>query len=69
MSKSENILAFEAALQGSKELQEKFVAAQKRIFENKSLQNHAFYKASDKKQHLISRKRTYLNGRKARKNR
>ena len=41
MSKSENILAFEAALQGSKELQEKFVAAQKRIFENKEAEGHA----------------------------
>ena len=35
MSKSETIKAFEAALHESKELQEKFVAAQKRIVENK----------------------------------
>ena len=35
MSKSENLLAFEAALKESKELQEKFAAAQKRIAENK----------------------------------
>ena len=36
MSKSEKLLAFEAALQESKELQEKFAAAQKRIIENKA---------------------------------
>ena len=35
MSKSESFLAFEAALKDSKELQEKFIAAQKRIIENK----------------------------------
>ena len=35
MSKSENILAFEAALKESKELQEKYAAAQKRISEAK----------------------------------
>jgi predicted ribosomally synthesized peptide with nif11-like leader len=35
MSKSENMLAFEAALKENKELQEKFAAAQKRIVENK----------------------------------
>jgi predicted ribosomally synthesized peptide with nif11-like leader len=35
MSKSENILAFEAALKENKELQEKFEAAAKRIVENK----------------------------------
>ena len=35
MSKSENILAFEAALKESEELQEKLLAAQKRIVENK----------------------------------
>lgn len=34
MSKSENILTFKAALQESKELQEKFAAAKKRIAEN-----------------------------------
>jgi acyl-CoA reductase-like NAD-dependent aldehyde dehydrogenase len=34
MSKSENVLAFEAALKESKELQEKFAAAKKRIVEN-----------------------------------
>ena len=39
MSKSESILAFEAALQESKELQEKFVAAQKRIIENKEAES------------------------------
>ena len=33
MSKSETLMAFEAALKESKELQEKFVAAQKRIVE------------------------------------
>ena len=35
MSKSENILAFEAALRESRELQEKFEAAKKRIADNK----------------------------------
>ena len=35
MSKSENIKAFEAALKESKELQEKFETAKKRIAENK----------------------------------
>ena len=35
MSKSENILAFEAALKENKELFEKFTAAKKRIAENK----------------------------------
>ena len=35
MSKSENILAFEAALKENKERQEKFEAAAKRIVENK----------------------------------
>lgn len=35
MGKSENILAFEAAMKGNKELQEKFAAAQKRIVESK----------------------------------
>lgn len=35
MSKSENLLAFEAALKENKELQEKFETAKKRIFENK----------------------------------
>ena len=35
MSKSENIKAFEAALKENKDLQDKFVAAKKRIVENK----------------------------------
>ena len=35
MSKSENILAFEAALKESKELQEKFEVSRKRIIDNK----------------------------------
>ena len=35
MSKSENILALEAALKENKELFEKFIAAKKRIVENK----------------------------------
>ena len=35
MNKSENILAFEAALKENKELFEKFTAAKKRITENK----------------------------------
>ena len=39
MSKSENILAFEAALKENKELQKKFVAAQKRIIENKEAES------------------------------
>jgi predicted ribosomally synthesized peptide with nif11-like leader len=39
MSKSENMIAFELALKESKELREKFVAAQKRIAENKEASN------------------------------
>ena len=39
MSKSENILAFEAALKESKELLEKYNAAKKRIIENKEAAN------------------------------
>lgn len=35
MRKSENMLAFEAAMKESKELRDKYVAAQKRIIENK----------------------------------
>ena len=35
MSKSETLMAFEAALKESKELQEKFEAAKKRLCENK----------------------------------
>ena len=37
MSKSENILAFEAALKENNELQEKFTAAKKRITEAKEV--------------------------------
>ena len=39
MSKSENMLAFETALKENKELQEKFIATQKRIIENKEAAN------------------------------
>lgn len=39
MSKSENILAFEAAMRENEELLQKFVAAQKRIVENKEAAN------------------------------
>ena len=39
MSKSENILAFEAALKENKELREKYEAAQKRIIENKEAES------------------------------
>ena len=39
MSKSENMIAFELALKERKELREKFVAAQKRIAENKEASN------------------------------
>ena len=39
MSQFENIVAFEAALKESKELQEKFEAAKKRIVENKEAAN------------------------------
>ena len=38
-SKSENMIAFELALKERKELREKFVAAQKRIAENKEASN------------------------------
>ena len=41
MSKSETLLAFEAALKNSKELQEKFAAAMKRIAENKEAASDA----------------------------
>jgi hypothetical protein len=41
MSKSENILAFEAALKENRELLEKFEAAKKRIVENKEATNDA----------------------------
>ena len=40
MSKSENMLAFEAALKENKELQEKFEAAAKRMTENKEAQGN-----------------------------
>ena len=39
MSKSENILAFEAALNENAELREKFTAAEKRIYSNKEAEN------------------------------
>ena len=41
MSQFENIVAFEAALKESKELQEKFEAAKKRIVENNGATNKA----------------------------
>ena len=41
MCKSENILAFEAALKEDKALREKFEAAGKRIAENKEAADHA----------------------------
>lgn len=40
MSKFESLVAFEAALQESRELQEKFEAAKKRIAENKEAKTH-----------------------------
>lgn len=41
MSKSKNLEAFEAALKESRELQEKFAVAQKRIFENNEVNGNA----------------------------